>query len=415
MELQIQQPCPSCGAAITLNEDDNLIQCEYCDVHNFRVQQRLPRYVLPAKLPQHVRERDLLYIPYLRFKGGIYYCQGLRIKHKLIDTTRVGAPLKSMPLSLGLRPQAMKVMPVAARQQGRYIRQTVKAEKMLIEAARLTTLLSADNKSRVVHRAFIGETISRIYLPVYVHQGEIFDGVTRNRIDAETILNSGELSTVSYRADWEPKFLSTVCPGCGDVMQGSRDTLVLYCANCESSWMEEGGRFVSIAHLTLPAGNAESTHMPFWYFTTRTEGFSLNTLADFLSLTNQPIVIRRGHSEEQMHFLVPAFKLTPNTFLNTAKNMTLLQTQVRHAAPGPLGRRYPVTLSHSEAMQALKSVLAASSVNVKRVMELLPSIRFRVKGMKLLYLPFHYVGHDWVEQYTGVSISSAHLRFGRTL
>ena len=89
MDLTIEQTCPTCGAPITLHEDDRLIQCPFCDGHNYMVHRQLPRFALPAKLCQSGGQR-LIYVPYLRFKGTIYSCQEKEVRHNIVDTTRIG-------------------------------------------------------------------------------------------------------------------------------------------------------------------------------------------------------------------------------------------------------------------------------------------------------------------------------------
>lgn len=417
MELTIQQPCPACGAEITLNEDDRLVRCAFCDVVNFRVQQKLPRYTLAARLPSHVTADELLYLPYLRFKGCIYYCQGGQVRHKLVDTSRVGCAGGSLPVSLGLRPQAMKVMPVTEQLGGRYVRQSVKAEQIFTEAARITMLYEKENKNRIIHRAFIGETVSRIYLPAYLYQDTLYDGITHQDIGPGSVAEQLSGQLVPFKAEWEPRFISTHCPACGDVMQGASDTLVMICGNCETQWLEEQGRFVQLDCQVVAAREDSARFIPFWQIEPLVEGYPLATFADFLRLTNQPVVIRQYHQARRLSFMVPAFKMNPSQFLQTAKALTVHQDALE-----PDGRQrleadstYPVTLSYSEAVESLKSILAASAVSAKKVMEILPALSFTAPKKRLIYLPFRNSGHDYIQHQTGVSISAAALRFGRKL
>ncbi len=415
MELAIEQPCPTCGAPIVLQEDDRLVTCGYCEVRNYKVQQKLPRYVLPSRLPQHVHEEDLLYIPYLRFKGSVYYCQGTEVRHKIVDTTRRGTSCETLPVSLGLRPQAMNVKPVSHQFQGSYVKQTEKAEKMFAEAARLTTLFAKKNQNTIAHRAFIGETVSRVYLPVYAYQGLLYDGVTHRKIGDSSMVHRLLSNVLTFKREWEPLFLSTLCPGCGDAMQGGRDSLVMRCSNCESQWIEVGGRFVQLTFGVVRPLEREVSYIPFWQIEPEVDGADLSSLADFLHLTNQPVVVQRKHFNHKLSFIIPAFKVNPVTLLQAAKNLTMQQLAFCEQSSSALSECFPVTLPHSEAVQALKSVLAASAVSSRRVMELLPKLNFHVRKMRLLYLPFRDAGHDYIQHHTGVSLAAAALRFGRSL
>lgn len=72
MDVTIEQSCPSCGAPIVLSEDDRLIRCTYCDVQNYKISSAGNRYILPTKLPNHIKDDQLIFAPYLRFKGSIF-------------------------------------------------------------------------------------------------------------------------------------------------------------------------------------------------------------------------------------------------------------------------------------------------------------------------------------------------------
>ena len=131
MDLTIHQNCPSCGAGIELHEADRLIRCPYCEVKNFMVTRGPLRFLLPDKAPWHIERSEMFYAPYLRFKGNIYYCKGKYQKYKVVDTTQQGMNARALPVSLGLRPQAMPVSLVTKEIQGTFLQQTVKAKHCL--------------------------------------------------------------------------------------------------------------------------------------------------------------------------------------------------------------------------------------------------------------------------------------------
>ena len=341
MELTVQQPCPTCGAEILLNEDDRLIQCSYCDVHNYMVQRELPRFALPARLPSHVAPENIFFVPYLRFKGTIYSCQGLKVQSKIVDTTRIGFPLQSLPASLGLRPQAMRVQPVTEDLAGHFVRQTIKARTIFTDAVKLTTLFSQQTKEKVIHRAFIGETVSRVYQPVYAYHGSLYDGITHDRVGPSSLIDDMMSQKVLFQAAWEPRFLSTICPGCGDMMHGSRDTLVMGCTNCASCWQEEGGRFSRLDHGVVEAKEEDAVHLPFWQMEVETDGYDLTTLADYLRFINHPVLLSGAMHSKKLTFFIPAFKVNPATYLQAAANFTAVQLSLPEARPLPLARPYP--------------------------------------------------------------------------
>jgi hypothetical protein len=299
--------------------------------------------------------------------------------------------------------------------QGRYVKQTEKAQKMFTEAARLTSLFDKKNRNRIVHRAFIGETVSRVYLPVYEYHDLLYDGVTHIKIGDSLLMQQLLINILDFKREWEPLFLSTICPGCGDAMHGSRDTLVLRCFNCETQWIEEGGRFIQLAYGVVAPLESDVSYIPFWQIEPEVDGTELTSFADFLHLTNQPVVVQQKHCDQKLTFIIPAFKVNPATLLQASKTLTLLQLAFHEQYSKALPECFPVTLPQSEAVQVLKSVLAASAVSSKRVMDILPMLKFHVKGFKLLYLPFRNAGHDFIQHHTGVSLAAAALRFGRSL
>ncbi len=63
----------------------------------------------------------------------------------------------------------------------------------------------------------------------------------------------------------------------------------------------------------------------------------------------------------------------------------------------------------------LTVTLAGAAVTKKKVLPLLPDIRFDIKNSSLVYLPFSDTGHDMVLQNTRISINKQALKFGRQL
>ena len=245
MDLTIHQNCPSCGARIELHEADRLIRCPYCEVKNFMVTRGPLRFVLPDKVPAHIDRSEILYAPYLRFKGNIFYCKGKHQKYKVVDTTQRGMNGRALPPSLGLRPQAMVVMLVTEEINGTFLPQTVKARVLLERAALLTEIDSDTIRAPFYNRAFIGETLSCIYLPLYIDDEVLYDGVTNKPLAKGGSPEKLRKSGIAYRSKWKPHFLATLCPQCGDSLSGEQDSLVLSCYNCHSSWEERQGNFSS--------------------------------------------------------------------------------------------------------------------------------------------------------------------------
>jgi len=170
MGFTATQDCPQCGAPIEMDETYHLLHCPYCDVKSYLFAPNYFRFVLPHKAP----EKAIIYAPYLRFRGNIYFVEGFNLKHRVIDITNVGLELKYIPVSLGLRPQAMKMKYVTPETGGEFLKFTLKAKDILTRAAKMSSGTAND---QIYHRAYIGETMSLIYLPLYVEKNYLFDAV----------------------------------------------------------------------------------------------------------------------------------------------------------------------------------------------------------------------------------------------
>ncbi len=415
MELTIEQSCPGCGAAIELHEDDRMLRCPFCEVNNYMVEQGARRFALPWSLPDDIAERDLFFVPYLRFKGAVLYTSGDEFKHKFIDTSRLGVDSSHFPISLRLRPQAMKVKPVVVKMEGRFLEQTVKMDILFSNAVKIASLFTKKKNNSAYHRAFIGESLSKIYQPCYVRGKKIFDGVDNRELGSSPFFETLLEKSSPGKKSWEPRFIGTICPGCGGFLEGEPDSLVLHCRNCETLWQEQRGKFTPLKWSVVSSENRAARYLPFWRIIFQTTGKVLKSFGDFLRLTNQPVIVRSEYDEIELCFWFPAFKINPRAFLQAATQLTVTQLRIPEGEKGRLGNNYPVTLPWKEALQAIKSVLAVSALNKKNVYPLLPTIKISSARYSLRYLPFTVHSHDLVQEHTRVTVISAALKYGRKL
>jgi hypothetical protein len=416
MDLTIEQSCPSCGASIELHETDRLIRCPFCDVGNYLVSaEEASRFVLPDKAPDRIAREDMMYAPYLRFKGNIFSCQGKQVDHKVIDTTYQGTNIPTLPLSLGLRPQAMKIFPVTAGIAGQFFQQAEKMTAVFTKATDLAAIFSKENNEALYHRAFIGETISCIYLPLYLQDDLLYDAVLNRPLGERKSVAGLVQQAKRYDPAWEPRFLATLCPHCAETLEGEHDSLVLSCPNCASLWAEKDGAFHPVSRQIIRSEGDNPIYLPFWKIRPTVTGVPLSTFGDFLRLTNQPVVVRKEHDSLDLCFWVPAFKIRPNLFLQLAKSMTISQAKIPDGGTDMAKMMYPVTLPSSEALQSLKTILADITMDKRHFLPQLPAINFQARQTDLIYLPFTYFGHDLVQEQTSVSVTSTALQFGRGL
>lgn len=415
MELTIEQSCPSCGASIVLFEDDRLIRCEYCDVYNYRLESGAVRYLLLSRLPDHISPSQLFYLPYFRFKGTIFFVRQSEVGHKIVDATWRGIDEEKLPVSLGLRPQAMKLMPVVAATEGNFVPSTVPVKSAFTHAAMITDPFSGKSDNDLYHRAFIGETLSHIYQPCYLHEGMAYDAVINSPLCQGHMLERHMGDAGSSKISWEPQFISTICPECSSPLSGERDSQVLHCRNCQSLWQESSKKFQSLSWQVVESGESSAHYLPFWKIIFSTAGRALKSFGDYLRYTNQPVVVTERFDLLPLSFWIPAFKVNPKAFLQAAAQLTLSQWRIPPGSRRDIINDHPVTLGQNEAVQALKSVLAFTTLNKRKVLPYLPQMTITSPRCELTYLPFVKHPHDFIQEHTSTTILAAGLRFGRKL
>ena len=408
MGFTVEHKCPQCGAPVELDETDHLLKCPYCGVRNFLFAPDYFRYELPHKAPG----RDLIYAPYLRFKGNAYTCHGCTIGHRVVDITHVGLPFNGIPVSLGLRPQALKMKFVTPNSEGSFLKFTLKASDILAKASKLSNNLSNET---VYHRAYIGETLSIIYFPFFIEKNRLFDAVLNRPMRAIPGDQDVFGSAVRKKQAWKLTFIATLCPKCGWNLEGERDSVVLTCENCESAWEASKGRFVPVSFTSVPGEGDETVYLPFWRTSVKGKGIKIDSFADFIRITNQPRVVGKEWEKEEMRFWSPAFKIRPKIFLKLSKTFTISQKRFETKGRVPQKNLYPVTLPRTEAIQAVKTILADATLNKGKFLPLLPKIGFDVLDSDLVYLPFTDTGHEMIQQQMGLSINKNSLQFGRKL
>jgi DNA-directed RNA polymerase subunit RPC12/RpoP len=170
IKLLIEHQCPQCGAPIVLEETDRLFVCQYCKVKSFLFPGDFFRYTLPHSSS---KERNLIYLPYWRFKGILFSSLADRIDHRIVDVSHQALLSDYFPVSLGLRSQALKLRFVSPETGGYFLNPSISFKDMVQLTEKRT---STELPEPVFTRCFIGETLSLIYSPFYVN-GRIHDAV----------------------------------------------------------------------------------------------------------------------------------------------------------------------------------------------------------------------------------------------
>lgn len=413
MDIRVEQQCHQCGGELIVTESDRLIGCSYCGVKSFLQSSGPFRYLLPARV-EPPSETVFMYAPYVRFKGTIFTVTEKGIQHQVIDTTQVGCALEGLPPSLGVRPQAMVLQRLTSIIPGEYLQRTMKPAKILAKAINITSLTAKAGKA-LYHRAYIGESLSFIYLPVCRDKDVLVDGVTDLVLSERKTVETPFPATSRFNPSWQISFKPTLCGQCGWTLDGEKECLVMTCSNCHSAWELSNRGLVNVAWQQVEGDKHTALYVPFWKITATVPHLAITSYADFIERTNQPLLPRSEWRHRPMEFWVPAFKLRPKIFLIAGKQATANQWKLNSAPARHHQHLFPATLPSSEALQALKVILATSATSPRNIFPNLPQVQFEVGSIQLVHLPFVDKGHDWQQPESGVTIGKNILRFGRSM
>jgi hypothetical protein len=421
--VAIDQDCPQCGGTVALGESDRILSCPFCRVrlsivHAGGTASALiaPRDGLPSE--------TIVYAPYWRVKGAVYSCIPYEVRSEIVDTTLRGVEIPGLPVTLGVRPQAMKLRFVSQRSGGRFLRPALARE----EAARRSMIAAAslDDVAPLCQR-MIGETMSLVYAPLSVRDA-LYDAVLDRRLgplpagvaeEASGSLGSPEsgdppASLGPTEAQAGPRFLSTLCPQCGSDMEGTRTGLCMVCSRCRALWEPREQGFVPLAAACVPASWHPDLYLPFWRIRADVAGVELSSYADLVRFANLPKVVRRGWSERTLAYWVPAFKIHPESLLRCAQVTTLVQPGAEEDAL-PEERIQPVSLAAEEAMELVTILLASLARPRVPYFQMLAAVAVQALAADLVLVPFQSNGREIRHPGLPFLISTNQLAYGENL
>jgi hypothetical protein len=334
-----------------------------------------------------------VFFPYWRFKGMLFACADIGIRHKFIDVSHQAVVSQSFPVSLGLRSQALKLKFITPETAGLFLQPTHTLEHIEQD---FDMRFDKSLPKPVLHHAHIGQTISLIYAPFYI-ENRIYDAVL-NKPLAATLTEDFDIDQLpSESPKWRIHFISTLCPNCGWDLDGERDSLVLLCKNCTSAWYPVAKKLKKIKFGKQPAPDNNSIYLPFWRIQPEISGISLRSYADLINVANIPKVIQPGWENIGFRFWVPAFKVRPKIFMQLSKNMTLAQLNNDLTEKLPEHRHHPITLPVTEAIESLRVNLASFIKPKNQLAQILDKINITTKSFVLVYVPFLEKHHEFIQ------------------
>lgn len=406
----IEHQCPQCGAPITLQEVDNLVICSFCRTRLSLLSGQYTGYCLPIAPSDSA---DILYIPYWRLKGMVFYSTVTETLTKLIDTNNIAIHLAGMPFSLGVRPQVMKLRFITSQTQGILF-------KPQVAVADLYQTLEERNNNikmhqQVLHRSIIAETVRIIFAPIIVRHGKVFDGVLNRFLDSVTETTFDELEQFDHTDALHVTFIPCLCPDCGNDLEGRKESHVLLCRNCNSAWRLTVSGLRKIECHMVAGNRIQEEYLPFWKIDVQVDGIELNSRADLMRVTNAPQRIKSEWEETKVYFWVPAFKISPRHFLRLAQGMTMVQPETAEQPEIPAGSFHPVTLPAEEAAEIIMALLAESALPKKDFFAKRSVISIQVQSVVLVYVPFQSCSNEFINSLMKMGINKNTLRFGSHL
>ena len=253
------------------------------------------------------------------------------------------------------------------------------------------------------HREFIGELGSLIFFPVFVRNGAIVDGILGKVIGPKKNLLLDDAPS-GIPEHWEVHPISTLCPNCGNPLQGGRESLLLFCGICHVVWNPSSGRLVAGKFEVFPGRGGSSVYLPFWMMKAAVEGIALKSYADLARAANLPRMIRPEWEGQEVYFWIPAFRVHPSLFLRLSRQMTLFQPPEKTEALLPDALLQPVTLSVENAAASLKIHLAHLLSKKGDYFPRFHTISIGPVESRLVLIPFTSTGRELIHPELGIGL-----------
>ena len=340
--FQIEQQCPQCGAPIIIDETDRILSCKFCRTRVYLATEDHFRFYIP---PAEGITETIYFIPYWRLKGLSYTLEETNISYKYFDANFLSFDLSSLPYSLGLRPQALKLKFVGGNGgMGKFIASSYNKREALLNNFRTHTVRSHQQE------IFIGETVSVIYTPIYCANGCIYDAVLKTPLFPKIADAEIEPALASAPVEkWQIKFIPLLCPNCGADLPGEKDALIVFCPNCNSAWNPSDKNFTKVNFSIWREERADVIYLPFWQMKVNVTGIQLETYDDLIKVANLPKAPTEAWKHTPFYFWTPAFKINPSLFLRWCRQLTVTPAPADLSADFSAKNIYPATLPVSES------------------------------------------------------------------
>ena len=366
------------------------------------------RYFLPHACGN---DQDLVYFPYWRFKGMLFFCGPAGITNRFVDVSHQAIVTPYFPISVGVRSQAMKLRFVSPDMAGRFLKPRQSFDEI---AANFENRFGKSLPKPILHQAHIGDSLSLIYSPFYL-KDKLYDAILAKPVAAKMDEDFNIDDFDGGGPTWHIRFVSTLCPNCGWNLEGRRDTLVLNCKNCNSCWYPVGRKLKQLKFAQIPGAGDNTIHLPFWRIRADISGISLRSYADLIRIANLPKAVQNGWADIPFRFWIPAFKVRPQQFLRLASHLTVSQPREELIPELPGNRIHPGTLPVKEAIESLPITLAKFMKPRQTLMETFHNIDINAKSFTLVFVPFNEEHHELIQHDYQIAINKNVLAHSKNL
>lgn len=414
--------CPQCGGDVRLDAGDPLLICPFCRTRLYMTVSGPLKYILSRNGMGCDRPDGVVYLPYWRFRGLKYrVLEGGNVEGGFLDTTVGCHKAERFFPGLGIRPGVGRLR-LAAGNAG-LVSPARSADEALSLAERRIEHLK---KVRPLFHRFIGENQYLLYSPYRLTKNgrggfslqDLWDGSTLREIPEKT----GRLFSRAAKGGTveNVRFLSLVCPECSASLIASAGAVILICRRCYRAWRAEGAGFLEFRYTVLrpdsvPAG--ADRFLPFWQVMLTVSGLPFKNRADFRSAIISYQRPPESWKKQPVCLYIPAFKLSPRVFLRVSGNMSLacLEGQQEEARLRRDEQAEAVRLPVREAAQAVKVILAHLLKKRRKLYEMVPGSRLKIRRAELVFFPFRSRQGELVDMISGQAVPANALELGRKI
>jgi len=406
---QIEHQCPQCGAPVVLEETERLFACPYCKVRLYIASDSILRYYLP---PLQLEEQ-IAYVPYWRTKGIDFTCRASGVATGVIDRTSLARNSSCFPYSLGVRPQVFKLRFVSRALQKALLQPIAEPRDGHDEAAAPVVLSGCSLiPDPVLFRVALREVQSLIFSPVGFQGNALCDAIDGKNLGRRMDEVASELSSCGDEQA-EVTFIPTLCPNCGADLIGEKESILLFCSNCQQTWKVAGCALQNVSAAFL-AGSKGARYLPFWCVQPDLEGLEERLHID-PAKTGGPGRPRIYLDDPAFRFWLPAFKVNASIFLTLAERATVAQPSVDDVAGETADGVYPVTIPAAEAVKLVKVMIALLVGRPEAARPLFERMVARPDDAQLCFIPFSFTGYEFVQEKMRMSLLPNALKYGMNL